>query len=64
MKRVRVAGMVQNVIRYVQRVTSERTVRISVRRAKTVTSATGSMGSVPTAILAGLEIGTQFWPLY
>lgn len=56
---VREAGMAPNVIRCVHQAFLERTAKTSVRHVKTAIIATGSMGSAPTVIPAGSEIGTN-----
>lgn len=51
--------MAPNVIRCVRQAFLERTVKMSVHRVKTDIIATASMGSAPTVIPAGSEIGTN-----
>lgn len=60
MRLVKAAGMGPNVIKSVQGVTLERTVKISVHHAKMVTSATASMESAHTATPAGSETAARF----
>lgn len=55
----REAGMALNVIRCVHQAFLERTAKTSVHPVKTAITATASMGSVPTVIPAGSEIGTN-----
>lgn len=51
--------MAPNVIRCVPQAFLERTAKTSVHHVKMVIFATASMGSAPTVILAGSEIGTN-----